>query len=354
MLGAQERRRWRWLVVRALLRSLLLLPAPLLLKAIGQRPTQRDGATLDARVQFFGALARRWARPPKSLAEVRAPSIPGLAMLDARARSRVQVEQQTIPGPGGDLLLRLYRPRDRERPCALVVYYHAGGCVIGDLETGHAFCAVMAEEAGAIVVSVEYRLAPEHPFPAAVDDALAAWRWACLHAVTLGADPARLGVAGDSAGAYLAGAVLIALAAAGEQLPAAALLVHPVAEMDRDRVPPGPSDDGWPLAASDMRWFALQYVAHALDFADPRCSLLRAASFRGLPPTLLVLALHDPLYDEGLSLYQRLSADGVPVELSIHRTLPHAFTSMSGAIVPARQALIECTRRFGSLLNGAA
>jgi acetyl esterase/lipase len=226
----------------------------------------------------------------------------------------------------------------------VLVYFHFGGCVLGDLDTCHTACTRLAAEAEAIIVSAEYRLAPEHRFPAAAEDAVTAYRWALANADKLGGDPQRIGVGGDSAGGYLAAAVCLACRDSGEPPPVLQLLIYPVTDMDRDAMPESPHDEDYPLSREDMIWFSEQYIATPADIEQPLCSISRAASFKGLPPALVCLAGYDVLREEGVALARRFEADGVPVVLRIFDSLPHAFTAMCGAIPDARHALSEISR----------
>ena len=257
----------------------------------------------------------------------------------------------TIPGPGGPIPVRFYRPRGASTPAPLLLFFHFGGCVIGDLDTCHTACTLIARHAGCIVLSVGYRLAPEHKFPAAVDDALAAYRWALKQAAAIGGCPDRIGVGGDSAGGYLAATISLDMRRLDGPMPKAQLLIYPVVEMGRAEMPPTAFDRAYPLSRDDMIWFASHYLSTPGDAADPRCSIGRAASLRSLPPTIVVLAGHDPLHREGLAFAGRLRADGVDVVLRSYDSLSHAFTAMSGGIPPARDAIIEVARMVDGALR---
>ena len=332
------------LLFRLLFRALLMLPAGLLLRIAGEPPRIVQGRRLDPRAQFHAWFVRRFRKPlTVDAAELRKPRLLSLFLLDGGA-SPVVTENRSIPGSGGPLRIRIYRPPAKGGPRPMLVYFHFGGCVLGDLETCHTACSHLAREAEIIVVSAQYRLAPEHKFPAAVEDAMTAYRWARLNAETLGGDPQRIGVGGDSAGGYLAAAVCLACRSSGEAAPALQLLVYPVTEMDRMAMPEGPHDDDYPLSRADMIWFSEQYLASPADAGSPLCSIRRAADLKGLPPALIILAGHDLLRDEGMAFADRLKADGVPVRLRVFDSLPHAFTAMCGAVPAARRAVSEMAR----------
>lgn len=344
--GARDagQRRAGHLFFRLLFRALLALPPGLLLRIAGEPPRIVEGRRLDPRVQFHAWFVRRFRKPlVVEPAELRKPRLLSLFLLDGGAAA-VPTEDRSIAGGGGPLRIRIYHPAAGGGPRPVLVYFHFGGCVLGDLETCHTVCSRLAQEADVIIVSAQYRLAPEHRFPAAVEDAVTAYRWARENAASFGGDAQRVGVGGDSAGGYLAAAVSLACRDSGEAAPALQLLIYPVTEMDRVAMPEGPHDDDYPLSRADMVWFSEQYLASPEDAANPLCSLRRAADLKALPPALVILAGHDLLREEGVAYAARLRADGVPAVLRIFDTLPHAFTAMCGAIPEARRAVSEMAR----------
>jgi acetyl esterase/lipase len=307
-------------------------------------------------------------RPP-SLAELRRETLVGLRLLDDRARRGVDVRSLRLELDGRTLEARFYRAetraeargrgeaamvgRARAEAQPLIVYFHFGGCVLGSLATCDTACSIFADEARCTVLAVAYRLAPEHRYPCAADDATDAFRWACRHAAELGADPARIAVAGDSAGGYLAGVVCIDQRDRGACLPALQVLLYPVINWDRRGRVATPFDGLYPLSRTLMDWFGDQYLRAEQDAFEPRCSLARTASVAGLPPAIVALAGHDLLHDEGGAYAARLRAAGVYTELHRFATLPHAFSAMTGAIPAAREAMRLLARRAGALLHGA-
>jgi acetyl esterase/lipase len=342
-----------WMLARLVFRMVLRLPAPLLLWIAGGTPAGRgDGIPVDPRARFHAWFVTRFRRPSSpDPAAARRPRLVSLFLLDGPAVPMRGCRDLTFPGPAGPLRARLYTPSGCPTPSAALIYLHFGGCVIGDLSSCHTACTILADHAGCQVLSVDYRLAPEHRYPAALLDTIAALRWLRAEAGRFGIDPGRIGIGGDSAGGYLAAAACLHAVTAGESLPKVQLLIYPVLEMDRSRVPPTPHDDCYPLTRADMDWFAGLYMNHPDDAADPLCSVGRARTLAGMPPTILVQAGHDLLFDEGARFADRLAAEGVPLTRLVYPTLPHAFTAMSGALPAARAALVEIAGTLGEALH---
>jgi acetyl esterase/lipase len=249
------------------------------------------------------------------------------------------VVDRTIPGPGGDLPVRIYVPTTDPGPRPGLVYFHGGGWVIGDLDTHDSTCRWLAEGSGATVVSVDYRLAPEHRFPAAADDALAALRWVADHGAEIDVDPARLAVGGDSAGGNLAAVVAREACAAGLEL-RFQLLVYPVCDGTMARPSMDENAEGYFLTRESMAWFWGHYMGDH-DWTDPRASPLHApdAALAGLAPALVVTAEYDPLRDEGEAYAARLAAAGVEVTATRYDGVIHGFFSMSDWVPEGRAAL---------------
>ena len=334
-------RAWRQLLGCAF-RAVLLLPGAALLKLCGQPPRSVDGKRLDARAQFHAWFVQRFRAPLEvDAAELRKPRLLSLGLLEDRPQPMADLADRTIPGPGGPIPVRIYHPHTARPGAPILVYFHFGGCVLGDLETCHTACSLIAHHAGCIVVSVGYRLAPEHKYPAALDDAIAAYHWTIANARLLGGDPALVGVGGDSAGGYLAAALSLATIRNRQAPPCLQLLIYPVIDMDRKNMPLTPFDEAYPLSRADMIWFAEQYLNDPHEAEDPLCSVGRAKSLGGLPVTIIALAGHDVLHDEGAAFARRLEAQGVRVFFRSYDTLAHAFTAMSGGVPAARIALIE-------------
>ena len=261
-----------------------------------------------------------------------------------------RVEDRVLPGPAGDLAVRVYRPED-DGPAPTVLLFHGGGWVIGDLETHDNMARSLCRDCRAVVVSVDYRLAPEAPFPAAVEDALAATRWAGEHLDELGGD-GRLAVAGDSAGGNLAAVVAQVMRDEGGPALAAQLLVYPATDVSGDYPSRTENAEGYFLDLATMAWFMGQYAADSAAHADPRLSPLQAADLSGLPPAVVVTAEYDPLRDEGEAYAGRLREAGVPVEVRRFDGMIHGFFDMGPLSPGAQKAVDESCSLFAALLHG--
>jgi acetyl esterase len=245
-----------------------------------------------------------------------------------------------LPGPGGALPYRIYRPQHpAAEPLPALVFFHGGGCVFGDIDTHDGLCRMLAAESGCAVISLGYRRAPEHKFPAAVEDSYAATQWVADHAAELDLDARRIAVGGDSAGGGLAAVVCqTAVTNHGPRL-ALQVLFCPVMDMRAATPSRRALAEGYFLNQATMDWMLRHYCAADADLDDPRLSPLRAAQFSGLPPAHIHTAEFDPLRDEGAAYAQALRHAGVPVRYSCHAGMIHHFYAMAGAIPPARAAL---------------
>jgi acetyl esterase len=250
------------------------------------------------------------------------------------------VENRRIPGPSGEIPVRLYRPESRD-PLPVLVYFHGGGFVLCDLDTHDGPCRSLANAAGCAVVSVDYRLAPEHRFPAAPEDCYAATRWVAECGRELGVDPARIAVGGDSAGGNLTAVVAqMARDRRGPRL-AFQLLVYPVADARFDTASYRDNAEGYFLTANMMKWFWRKYLADPADAENPYASPLRAKDLAGLPPGLCITAEFDPLRDEGEAYAARLREAGVRVATSRYDGMFHGFFGMGALIDQGRTAVAE-------------
>ncbi len=266
------------------------------------------------------------------------------------------VHHVAAPGPGGDVLLRVYTP-EGDRPAAgwpVTVYYHGGGWVIANLNVYDASPRALCVGAESVVVSVAYRQAPEHPFPAAMDDAYAAYRWVLEHAATFGGDPARVAVAGESAGGNLAAVVCQRARDEGAPLPVHQLLVYPVTDLTRlDRPSQVEHAADKPLNTPMLQWFYSHYCPDAAQRAHPYASPLLAQSLAGLPPATVLTAEHDPLQSEGRAYAEALTNAGVSVVHHHYTGVTHEFFGM--AVVPtAKEAQAAATGALKGAFGTAA
>jgi acetyl esterase len=249
-----------------------------------------------------------------------------------------RVEDRTIPGPDGEIPVRIYGP-DATGPLPVLVWYHGGGWVIGSLETHDGLCRELVDAAGCLVVSVDYRLAPEHRFPAGVDDAYAAALWVSEHAAEIGADPSKEAVGGDSAGGHLAAVTAMTARDRGTPPLVLQLLVYPALEHEFSRPSMIENADGYMLTTDGMRWFYRHTLNDPSEGDDPRVSPIRADSLAGLPPAFVVTAEFDPLRDQGRAYADALAAAGVPVAGTTYDGVFHGFFNMSAMIDQAKIAL---------------
>jgi len=278
-------------------------------------------------------------RMAASIAVVASPPAPGVA-----------TEALVASSAAGPIPLRLYTPAGVVAPAPAVVYYHGGGFVTGDLETHDGFCRALAAGARCRVVAVDYRLAPEHPFPAAVDDGLAAFRWVAQRAGGLGIDAARIAVAGDSAGGNLS-AVISIKAREDARRPCLQVLLYPAVDLTCADPSHAEMGHGYFLTEELIGWF-LDHYAAGVDRTDPGLSPIFAPDLRGAPPALIYTAGFDPLRDEALRYAERLRAAGVPARHWEFPGLIHGFALMGGMIDGARRAADEVIADVRRALGG--
>ena len=284
-------------------------------------------------------------RPPfesLSPSEARVAYAASRAVLQPEPEDVAEVATLSAPGPGGDIPLRVYRGnglgKGGKHPA--LIYFHGGGWVIGDLDSHDQACRALANATPCMVVSVDYRLAPEHKFPAAAEDAIAATQWIAANAARLGIDSGRLAVGGDSAGGNLAAVVAIDARDRGGPRLGLQFLVYPATDMRMDWPSAERHAQQLPLTRAAMDWFIAHYMRNDADKADWRASPLRAPSLKGLPPALIVTAAFDPLCDEGEAYAKALRAAGVTVAYEPFAGQIHGFLTM-GRIVSDSRRLVE-------------
>ena len=276
------------------------------------------------------------ARP---IDEVRAEARAGSEMIASAARPEVDaVHDRTIPGSDCDIPARVYRP-EGDGPFGICLYYHGGGFTIGDLDSVDHICRAICNRARCLVVSIDYRLAPEHPFPAAVDDAWAGVRWALDRGHEVGGDPSRVVVAGDSAGANLA--AVVALRSRDDARPdlVGQVLVYPGVDRTGEYPSSLENGEGYLLTSAMRRFFAEAYLPDGTDLTDWRVSPLLAETHAGVAPALVVTAEYDPLRDEGEAYAEALEAAGVETTLRRYDGMIHGFLGWFGISDVAAAAL---------------
>jgi acetyl esterase len=264
-----------------------------------------------------------------------------LAAIQAAAGTGEPVHEVTdrlLPGPGGDLPVRVYRPSATTEPLPAVVYFFGGGWTLGSIDTSDEICRHLANSVPCQVITVGYRLAPEHPFPAAVHDCYAATAWIADNAAELGVDRDRIAVAGDSAGGNLA--TVVALLARDRGAPAlvAQVLVYPNTDFRGNTESMRDNDDDALFNRRSVAWYWSQYLVTPEDGLDPLVSPLRADDLGGLSPALVITAEYDPLRDEGEQYAERLRAAGVPVTATRYAGMVHGFFAMAGVLDGGRAA----------------
>jgi acetyl esterase len=274
--------------------------------------------------------------------------------VDVKGVAVGQSEDGALPGPEGPLPYRFYRPlQPAAQPLPALIFFHGGGGVFGDIDTHDGFCRTLCAESGCAVISVGYRRAPEHKFPAAVEDSYAATLWVHDHAAGLGLDAQRIAVGGDSAGGGLAAVVCQTAAARHGPRLALQVLFCPVMDL-RPQTPSRQTlAQGYFLDQATMDWMLRHYCATDADLDDPRLSPLRAPQFAGLPPAHIHTAEFDPLRDEGEAYATALRQAGVPARYTCHAGMIHHFYAMAGAIPPARVALKTAAGAMREALLGS-
>ena len=272
------------------------------------------------------------------------PQLPTLTPVEARGRPYPleaapeavgSVTARAIPGPAGPMAVRIYRPKDALR--AALVYFHGGGWVVGSLESADASCRALTNRSRCVLISIDYRLAPENKFPAAVDDAYAATKWVADNAAELRIDPARIAVGGASAGGNLAAAVALVARDRGGPKIAFQLLTVPVTELSASAPSYQEFAEGYGLSRADMEWYGRHYVQTEADAADPRASVVRA-DLHDLPPAFVITAECDPLRDDGEAYAEKLRKLGIAARYKRYPGMFHGFMSFPGVLPEAAEA----------------
>lgn len=315
-------------VLRMVVRALFGLPDRTMRRIFGEPPPEAASLRPDA-----WALARLTAPLEKDgddgdLESLRRET-DSLAALICRPVAGVLTQDWTLDGDGRNLDARLFVPESKPLAGPMLVHFHGGGWVQGSLESHRGACAWLARQAGVRVLSVDYRLAPEHPFPAQADDALLAWRSVMRDPARFGADPERVGVIGDSAGAQMAAVLCLDLKSAGEPQPACQVLIYPVTDCVGDFPSRRTFAEGYYLTRARIEWFESCFLPEG-QRDDPRASPVRADDLSGLAPAAVSVSVADPLLDEGVTYAERLMAAGVPTVLD-RMPMLHAWFNMTAS-----------------------
>lgn len=327
-------------VQRLAAKAIFSLPVPLLRLLSGGGVVHSSGRTLDPRLQFMASQVRTQARLSSlTPEEARRSARSGFAPLAAALPEGVDVEAMMVPGAEGERPARLYRGSRGAGP--ILIYAHMGGGVLGDLDTCDAFCGQLAKATACPVLSVDYRLAPEHRFPAGYEDVLAAYRWARDNADRLGGVRGRAAIGGDSMGGNFAALVCQSLRRAGEPQPELQILIYPAVDLADDSPSMRESQASFLLDAATMAWFMGHYLNPEDAPADPRLSPAREPDLTGLAPAVVATAGFDPLRDQGEAYARALRAAGVDVDYRCYDSLTHAFTSFTGVVPAAAAACAE-------------
>lgn len=318
-----------------------------------EAPITIDGRALNRQLQLLLKISTKMGlrlsaggqSVEQRRAELRRAAIMGMPL-----RRDVEVTNRTLPGPGGEVPVRLYRGYGSTGPIPAIVFYHGGGWVTGDLDTHDGSCRMLAAESGCLVVSVDYRLAPEHPFPAAVDDSVAAYEWVHAHTKELSIIPGRVGVMGDSAGGNLSAVVALRTRDGDVPAPVAQCLVYPGTNMFFDTASHELFASGFFLERESMEWFRSRYLPNESDWSHPDASPAKAEDLSGLAPAYVVTAGFDPLRDEGREYADALAAAGVNVQYRCYDDMVHGFFGM-GVLPNGIARITEICAVMGEMMH---
>lgn len=326
-----------------LARQVMQLPPTWIARLLGARRRVMRGEVLDPTVQLALSLAEwtgRTAMHQLPVAAARAEFEKMVPIADLPPRPLLQVSDREIAGPGGPLTLRTYRPCPGTVPA--LVFAHGGGFVLGSLSSHDRPLRELAHLSGCVIIAIDYRLAPEHPFPAALEDARAALSWVQSNATLLGVDPDRIALGGDSAGGNLTAAVCHELRRLRQPLPVAQLLIYPAVDLHNLSPSRLEYQRGYFLDKALIDWFVAAYAQQGVTTADPRLSPLLYGDFSGQPPALLLTAGFDPLQDEGVAYVTKLRDAGCAVEHLHFPNQIHGLFGMGGVVADGRRAIAAC------------
>jgi acetyl esterase len=340
-------------IQRAAALALLRLPPKALRRIVGPPRMSPDGFEMDLQSQALLWLLRAVREPEGYAGDLRSARRRldiGSRVLALPDPGGVRFEDCTVPGGAGERRARIYAPSAEGRPLPALVWFHGGGFVLGSIESHHEVCRELARQAGVIVLSVDYRLAPEHPFPAGLEDAIAATRWVLWEGATLGIDSGAVAVGGDSAGGNLATGTARALRDEARR-PVFQLLVYPPTDATCAQPSQAFFDKGFILTAANIQWFLGHYVTDRAQVTDPRVSPLFAPDLSGLPPAQVITAGFDPLRDEGRAYARRLKDAGVEVDDLCSEGSLHGFLCTAGAIRESAEIMARAADALKAALS---
>ncbi len=322
---------------------LLKLPASWKIKMAGGEPVVLGGRTLDPNLQFIAHGAAN--QPPMSSLEpevAQAAAIEGLGMFAAKPEPGVKFEDVTTPGADGHQIpVRLYQPDDQDPTAPMMAYWHMGGGVILNVEACHAFCSMIAKIAKCPVVSVDYRLAPQHKFPVGLEDCISAYEWTLANAEKYGAPAGRAAIGGDSMGGNFSATIAQESTRRGMPKPDLQLLIYPATDLVTEFPSATTYGETYPLSTDTMQWFMQQYLPDEFERSNVLLSPAQETRLEGLPTAVIATAGFDPLVDDGAAYAKKLEAAGVDVTFKCYDSLAHGFTAFTGVVPAAREACLE-------------
>ncbi len=337
--------------IQKLILGLLKRLPSFVVRRMAGAPLVIDGNTLDPHIHLLARQAENQETDFSDIVAARVNISATMAVLNAPRRKNVRVEDSQIAGAAGMLPIRIYRPRHAQARLPAILFFHQGGLVVMDLDTDDTFCTILADICGACVIALDYRLAPEHKFPAAHDDALALWQYVQANASTFNIDAARVAVAGDSAGGLLASVLCQVLRDKGEAQPKAQLLAYPWVSTNLDATGSLVScENCFPLNTAVMEFFNEQVFPNGEGMNHPHANPLDNANLGNLPPAIIATAGFDPIRDQGNQYAERLKAAGGQVTHYCFGALSHSFLSMGNVSRATQEASEQLARDLAELL----
>jgi acetyl esterase len=325
-----------------------------LVKAAGGNPRMARGMTLDPRIQMIEFNARANARPwPSMTPDILRRQTEGLSLMFGGGRvGGVRKQRVYVTGRSHSVPADLYLPTVRDNSATMLVYFHFGGGVVGSPLNCARLCAMISKYAGAPVMAVEYRLAPEFKFPGGLEDATAAYLWAVENAARFGAAVGKAAVGGDSAGGNFAAVISQQMRAGRQPKPVFQLLIYPGVDLTSETASMREFADAWPLTSETLEYFVANYLPEGVDPTDPRLSPGRTQDLSGLPPALVYTAGFDMLLDQGAAYAERLQQAGVKTTYAQFDTLPHGFVAFPSAAPAAEAAVKKIARDTAAAMKG--